>query len=41
MADKKFPGLRAEVGADGKICVLMVGGDSQRSVPHSLTRQRN
>ena len=29
MADKKFPGLWAEVGADGKICVLMVGGDSQ------------
>ena len=29
MADKKFPGLWAEVGADGKICVLMVGGDNQ------------
>lgn len=29
MAGKKFPGLWAEVGADGKICVLMVGWDGQ------------
>lgn len=30
MAGKKFPGLWAEVGADGKICVLMVGWDGQK-----------
>lgn len=29
MAGKKFPGLWAEVGADGKICVLMVGWNGQ------------
>ena len=29
MAGKKFPGLWAEVGVYGKVCVLMVGGDGR------------